>query len=91
MIWLSFSIIFSGLTLRCWSVLLRLLLCLCLNILKIMIEVRVYPTMADYGKGDFVLVRRIDYEGIKVPFESILETFRALYGSTCVVDFVCTV
>lgn len=56
-----------------------------------MIEVRVYPTMADYGKGDFVLVRRIDYEGIKVPFESILETFRALYGSTCVVDFVCTV
>lgn len=56
-----------------------------------MIEVRVYPTLSDYVKGDFVLVRRIDYEGIKVPFESILETFRALYGSSCVVDFVCTI
>lgn len=56
-----------------------------------MIEVRVYATLSDYGNGQCALARRIDHEGIKIPFESIIETFRALYGSTCVVDFVCTI
>lgn len=53
-----------------------------------MIEVRVFSSMVDYGNHKPLMVQRVSYEGVRVPYESLIESFRWLYGSNCVIDFI---
>jgi len=56
-----------------------------------MIEFKVYSSLADFGSNKPALVQRLDYEGMKVPYDHIIEAFRCLYGSQCVIQFTATV
>lgn len=53
-----------------------------------MIEVRVFDSLADFSKSKPLMVQRVSVEGLKVPYESLIESFRWLYGSNCVIDFI---
>lgn len=56
-----------------------------------MIEFKVYATLADFAAGNTALVRRLEYEGMQVPYDHLIESMRCLYGSTCVVQFTATI
>lgn len=56
-----------------------------------MIECKVYATLADFASQHTALVRRIECEGVRVPYDHLIEAFRCLYGSECVVQFTCTI
>lgn len=55
-----------------------------------MIEFKVFATLTDFGSGKPCLVKRLEHEGLQVPYDYIIETFRCLYGSSCVVQFTAT-
>ena len=45
-----------------------------------MIEFRVFATLADFGSNKPALVKRLECEGVKVPYDHLIEAFRCLYG-----------
>lgn len=54
-----------------------------------MIEFKVYATLADFPSGRPALVKRLEHEGVLVPYDHIIEVMRCLYGSQCVIVFTC--
>ena len=55
-----------------------------------MIEFKVYATLAVFAANRTALVKRLEHEGVLVPYDHIIEARRCLYGNTCVVQFTCT-
>lgn len=54
-------------------------------------EVRVFNNMSDWSAHKSALVKRVeDCSSIMFPFDSVIRSFKALYGDECVVEFICT-
>lgn len=54
---------------------------------RFMIEVSVYSSQVDFADSKRALCRRLDNEHFKIPFESIIDSMRCLFGDNCVIDF----
>ena len=52
-------------------------------------ELRVYKSLNDWSARNSVLAVRIDVvDGLLFPYDSTVRAFKAIYGDSCVIDFV---
>lgn len=52
-----------------------------------MIEVSVYVSAADFANNKRAFCHRFNYVGVSVPYDSIIDSFRCLFGSKSIVTF----
>ena len=53
-------------------------------------EIRVYLSIKYFVDGKYVYCRRIEQVDVRfIDYSSIISTMRLLYGSACVVNFIC--
>lgn len=59
--------------------------------IDLIMEVRVYNNTLDWSARKSALVKRVEScSDILFPFDSVIRSFKALYGDECVIEFVCT-
>ena len=52
-------------------------------------EVRVFKNGSDWNNQKPLLVQRLFFnDSVSFPYDSTVRTFKALYGSECVIDFI---
>lgn len=52
-----------------------------------MIEVSVYVSAADFAINKRTFCERFNYVGVTVPYDSIIDSFRCIFGSKSIVTF----
>lgn len=52
-----------------------------------MIELSVYSSKLDFAEKRCALCRRLDNEHFKIPYESLIDSMRCLFGDSCVIEF----
>lgn len=52
-----------------------------------MIEVSVYVSAKDFAENNCKYCERFNYHDIVVPYDSIINSFRCIYGQGCIVTF----
>lgn len=53
-------------------------------------EIRVYASLSHYSAKKALYCRRIEiFDDLKTDFSGILKVMRLLYGSSCIVEFLC--
>ena len=53
-----------------------------------MIEISIFKNSQDWANGKAVFRQRVEYGSILTPWDGLISSFKYLFGSNCIIEFV---